>query len=65
MHLEILRKIGLSIGNLIGIDASYKYCNNVKILINDQNKNLELNTIKLISKKSIYKLKYYRFEGKI
>jgi hypothetical protein len=38
MHLEILRKIGYSIGNLIGIDASYKFCNSVKFLINDKNK---------------------------
>ena len=41
LHIEILRNIGSLMGNLIGIDASYKYCNNIKFFIN-----YEINTPK-------------------
>ena len=64
MHLEILRNIGSSIGNLVGIYASYKHCNNIKFLINLETKTPKLQPLKVITNKSIYSLKFYRFEGK-
>lgn len=65
MHVEIIRKIGLSIGDFIGLDASFKYCNNIKNLINCKVNNLELKPIKVIKNRAIYNLNYRRCEGKI
>lgn len=65
LHVEIIRNFGFFIGDLIGIDSSYNFCNNVKLLINFKTKNPELKPIKIISNRSIYNLNLYKCEDKI
>ena len=57
-HEDIIEEIGLAIGEARGINASFYWCNDVKILINTKiNHPIELNK-KFISYKSSYEIKF-------
>ena len=64
-QIEILKSIGADIGDFIGIDASFQYDNNVKLLINTKFKqSLHFNK-KVVTNKASYNLNLHSFEGDI
>ena len=52
-------------GELIGLDAFFECCNNIKLLINYKVNNLILKAIKIITNRSLYILSFQRYEGKV
>ena len=52
-------------GDLIGLDASFECCNNIKILIKCKENNMTLKPIKIITNRLVYKLNFQRYEGKV
>ena len=52
-------------GDLMGLDASFEYCNNIKLLIKCKANNMNLKPIKIITNRSIYKLIFTHCEGEI
>lgn len=65
MHLEILKKIGTALGELVGIDASFEFCNNVRLLVKCRVNSYAFGTIKIITNSSIYNINYFRKDTEI
>lgn len=64
-QLGIIRRIGQPMGELIGLDASFERCNNLKLSIICKVNKMKLVPIKIITNRSIYNLDIQRYEGKI
>ena len=52
-------------GDLIGIDASFEYGNNVRLLLNYKVNSINVNPIKIITNSVIYKINCFIKETKI
>lgn len=64
-QIEILKSIGSACGEFIGINASFQYYNNVKLLIKTKfNQFLHFHK-KVITNKTTYDLNLHSFEGEI
>lgn len=63
--INIIKKIGKSMGSLIGMDNSYDRSNNIKLLIKCDVNKTELKPIKIITNRSIYRLHFQKYEGGI
>ena len=64
-HISILKRIGRKLGNLIGLDVAFESSNNIRFLISCQTNSSHSKTIKLITNRSIYDLKFLKYEGRI
>ena len=65
MHLKIIKRIGSSIGKLIGIDASCEFCNSVRLLIKCRVNSFAFDPIKIITNTVVYNIKCLRNEAEI
>ena len=63
--IRIIKKIGKSLGKLIGMDNSFDRSNHIKLLIECDLKKTELRPLKVITNRSIYKIETKRYEGGI
>ena len=64
-NINILKKKGRSIGNLIGMDLAYETSNNVKFLISSNINDTKTKQLKIITNRSKYDLEFTKYEGKI
>lgn len=64
-QINILKRIGRSLGDFIGLDFSYEKRNYVRILTKSHINNTNLKPIRLITNRSSYNLKFQKYEGKI
>ena len=64
-NINILKKMGRSIGNLIGMDLAYKNSNNVKFLISSNINDTKTKQLKIIINISKYDLEFTKYKGKI
>lgn len=56
MHSEILKKFGTALGEPIGIDTSFEFCNNVRLLVKCRVNSYAFDTIIVITNSSIYNI---------
>ena len=63
--LNIIRRIGRSIGNLIGVDATFESNNNLKLLIKHNINNSNPKQLKLITNRATYYFNFQKYDGKI
>lgn len=64
-QIGIIRRIGRTIGELIGLDVSFESCNNIKLLIKQNVNNKNPKQLKLITNRSTYNLNFQKYDGKI
>ena len=64
-YINIIKILGHSMGDLFGLNASFEYCNNIKLLIKCTVNNMNIKPIKIITNRLIYNLKFERSEEKI
>ena len=60
-----MKRIGRSLGNLIGLDLAYEKINDVKLLIKFQINKTNLKPLILITNRSTYDLKFHKYESRI
>lgn len=63
--LSIIKRIGRSIGNLIGVDATFESNNNLKLLIKHTINNSNPKYLKLITNHATYNFNFQKYDGKI
>ena len=65
MHPKILKRIGASLGETVGIEAPFELCNNVRLLVKYRVNTFVFDSIKVITNSSIYYIKCLRNDTKI
>lgn len=65
IKFHTLQRIGFATSDFLGWEINYKSSNGVKMLINLKPRMQEIKPIKKITNRSIYKLKYSKYEGRI
>ena len=55
-QIDIIKRIVQARGDLIGLDASFECCNNIKLLINCKTNSTNLKPLKIITNRLMYSL---------
>ena len=65
LQIDIIKSIGSIVGKVLGIDSSFYYYNNVKLLINTKFNHPSRFQKKVITNKASYDLSFHIYEGDI